>query len=124
MANSSLTTPWLDDLNPDQTKAVRHEVPPTRRCRERKRQNKTLAGQVAQLITNGIEPGRILLLTFTRRASQEMLKLADGHIAETGPSTTKSWGGPFHAIGNRLLCIYPKPAGLANDFTLMDQSDT
>src|SRR3984957_1760975 len=37
----------------------------------------TLAHRVACLIATGIDPGRILLLTFTRRASAEMLRRVD-----------------------------------------------
>jgi len=117
-------TPWIDDLNPAQAKAVKHEgghLLVVAGAGSGK--TKTLACRVAQLIADGIEPGRILLLTFTRRASQEMLKRADGHVAETGASTSQAWGGTFHAIGNRLLRIYAKAAGLSNDFTVMDQSD-
>ena len=84
---------------------------------------KTLACRVAQLISNGVEPGSILLLTFTRRASQEMLKRAEGYVTLAGNSTASVWGGTFHAIGNRLLRMNAKTAGLNNDFTLMDQSD-
>ncbi len=38
----------------------------------------TLAHRVAVLIARGVDPGRILLLTFTRRASSEMLRRVDG----------------------------------------------
>ena len=62
---------------------------------------KTLASRVAWLIDQGVEPGRILLLTFTRRAAAEMIRRA-AHL--TGAEhVAQVWGGTFHAIANRLL---------------------
>ncbi|MCK5827312.1 ATP-dependent helicase, partial [Candidatus Bipolaricaulota bacterium] len=84
---------------------------------------KTLAYRVAYLIAQGMDPSRILLLTFTRRAGQEMLRRASG-IAARGTSVTgRVWGGTFHAIANRLLRTYNETAGLRQDFTVMDQGD-
>ena len=84
---------------------------------------KTLAYRVAYLIANGVDPGRILLMTFTRRSAQEMIQRAM-HIVERGTTAVnKVWGGTFHATANRLLRMYAKPAGMSDDFTVMDQSD-
>ncbi|MFT5474442.1 MAG: DNA helicase-2/ATP-dependent DNA helicase PcrA [Candidatus Promineifilaceae bacterium] len=84
---------------------------------------KTLAYRVAYLIANGVDPGRILLMTFTRRSAQEMIQRAM-HIVERGTNAVnKVWGGTFHATANRLLRMYAKPAGMSDDFTVMDQSD-
>ena len=65
---------------------------------------KTLAHRVAHLIGSGVAPERILLLTFSRRASREMLSRAARIVGET--QTTRVWGGTFHAVANRLLRIY------------------
>jgi DNA helicase-2/ATP-dependent DNA helicase PcrA len=85
---------------------------------------RTLASRVAWLLSQGGRPERILLLTFTRRAAQEMLKRAASAAASGASVTAKVWGGTFHAIANRLLRIYHKPAGLSADFTIMDQADS
>jgi len=87
----------------------------------------TLAHRVAHLISTGIDPGRILLLTFTRRASAEMLKRVES-ILHSGLSTQHSalsrlWGGTFHSIANRLLRIHCQSIGLTEAFTVIDRSD-
>src|SRR4029077_240236 len=85
---------------------------------------KTLAARVAWLVSQGIDPGRIMLLTFTRRASDEMLRRARRGLSETGSSTLGTvWGGTFHSVANRLLRTYGEAIGLDSDFTVMDQSD-
>ncbi len=124
---------WLDELNDAQREAVVHgDGPLLIVAGAGSGKTKTLACRVAHLLTRGVDPDRILLLTFTRRAAQEMLKRAETIIAAartsaTGPSaplgTGKIWGGTFHAIANRLLRIYATPAGLDPDFTVMDESD-
>ena len=82
---------------------------------------KTLAARVAWLLEKGIAPDRILLLTFTRRAAQQMLTRA-ARISGAGVSG-KVWGGTFHAIANRLLRQHARSIGLAPEFTVMDQTD-
>jgi len=115
---------WLDDLNPEQRSAVTHgDGPLLVVAGAGTGKTRTLAYRVAYLISQGVDPGRILLLTFTRRASQEMLRRADSIIEKGTGSTGRAWGGTFHAIGNRLLRIYSKAAGLSEDFTVMDQGD-
>jgi len=116
--------PWLEELNEDQRKAVTHgEGPLLIVAGAGSGKTRTLAYRVAYLIANGVEPGRILLLTFTRRASAEMLKRASGIVERGAGGTGRVWGGTFHAIANRLLRIYGKAAGLNRDFTVMDQTD-
>ena len=81
----------------------------------------TLACRVAFLVEQGVPPGRILLLTFTRRAAREMLERARRMTGQA--STEKVWGGTFHAVANRLLRLYGRSAGVRPDFTVMDQAD-
>src|SRR5271165_7437999 len=42
----------------------------------------TLAHRVAHLVLNGVDPGRILMLTFTRRAAQEMIRRAQTVVTQ------------------------------------------
>ncbi len=88
----------------------------------------TLAHRVAHLILHGADPGRILLLTFTRRAAEEMSRRVEricGQTAEgvKGPGRTIAWSGTFHAVGNRLLRLYAEAIGLHPGFTVLDRSD-
>ena len=85
----------------------------------------TLVHRVAWLIAQGVDPGRVLLLTFTRRAAAEMLHRADGLLRQLHhSSTTRVWGGTYHAIATRLLRRYGKMIGLAPEFTVHDRADS
>jgi DNA helicase-2/ATP-dependent DNA helicase PcrA len=121
------TTPdmtWMAELNPQQRQAVTHGNGPLLVVAGAgSGKTKTLAYRVAYLVAQGVPPERILLMTFTRRAAEEMLHRA-ASVCERGASTTgRVWGGTFHAMANRLLRIYSRQAGLHDDFTVMDQAD-
>ncbi len=81
---------------------------------------RTLVYRVARLVESGVPPGAILLLTFTRRAAQEMLRraaaLLDGRCEEVQ-------GGTFHSFANLTLRRYGTAIGLAPNFTILDQGD-
>jgi DNA helicase-2/ATP-dependent DNA helicase PcrA len=94
----------------------------------------TLAHRVAHLAMSGVDPARILMLTFTRRASVEMKRRAneilreafDDKLGGKASSITQrlTWAGTFHSIGNRLLRHYAKHVGLDQAFSVMDRSDS
>jgi DNA helicase-2/ATP-dependent DNA helicase PcrA len=81
----------------------------------------TLACRLAYLIETGADPGRICLLTFTRRAAQEMLSRAARYT--TREAAGQVWGGTFHAVANRVLRLHGRRLGLDQGFTVMDQGD-
>jgi DNA helicase-2/ATP-dependent DNA helicase PcrA len=93
----------------------------------------TLAHRVAHLLMNGVRPERILLLTFTRRAAQEMLRRAERIVLQTLNARPESdvhlnvtralWSGTFHSIGNRLLREYAHVVGLDPSFSVLDRGD-
>ncbi|MGH6903883.1 MAG: ATP-dependent helicase, partial [Geminicoccaceae bacterium] len=85
----------------------------------------TLAHRVAHLILHGADPKRILLLTFSRRAAEEMSRRVEricAHSRADGAGAV-AWSGTFHAIANRLLRLYAEPIGLDPAFTVLDRSD-
>jgi DNA helicase-2/ATP-dependent DNA helicase PcrA len=90
----------------------------------------TLAHRVAHLIAQGADPGRILLLTFTRRAAGEMLRRVVSLLREGGSlgsaslSGAKVWGGTFHAVSSRLLRAHARDLGLEPEFTILDRGDS
>jgi len=74
---SVTTETWLDDLNPQQRAAVTHGGGPLLVVAGAgSGRTWPLAYRVVYLIRGGTPPGRILLLAFTRRAAEEMLKRA------------------------------------------------
>lgn len=89
----------------------------------------TLARRVAFLIATNVQPNRILLLTFTRRAAAELRRRVDGLLNAVGFATDHgrtglSWNGTFHSIANRLLRKYGTFLGLPPEFTLLDRGDS
>ena len=72
----------------------------------------TLAHRVAHLILNGIDPRRMMLLTFSRRAAAEMTRRVERIAANVMRDKASvltdalTWSGTFHAIGARLLREY------------------
>ncbi len=110
------------DLNPQQAAAATHgDGPLLIIAGAGTGKTRTLVYRVAHLLDCGVRPERILLLTFTRRASQEMLSRAERLV---GSTSRKVHGGTFHATAHRLLRRYGQAAGLAKDFTIMDQGDS
>ncbi len=81
----------------------------------------TLAHRVAHLIRDGADPGRILLLTFTRRAAEIMTRRAERIV---GKKARVSWAGTFHSVANRLLRLHAGAVNLAPSFTILDRSDS
>ena len=113
---------WLDSLNDAQREAATHEEGPLLVIAGAgSGKTRTVACRVAWLLGRGVAPEQILLLTFTRRAAAEMLERA-GHLAGS-VSTSRVWGGTFHAVANRLLRQYGRALGLSPEFTVVDQSD-
>lgn len=96
----------------------------------------TLSHRVAELVLRGVDPRRILLMTFSRRAALEMkrraerivavaLKQAGGEAPGVTPvATSLRWAGTFHAIANRLLRRHGGALGLHDGFTVLDRSDS
>ena len=82
---------------------------------------KTLAARVAALLQRGVQPERILLLTFTRRAAAEMLSRA---ARSADPAAARRvWGGTFHAVAHRILRHHGATVGLGSEFSVLDQGD-
>lgn len=81
---------------------------------------RTLVYRVANLINQGVHPESILLLTFTRRAAQEMLRRAAGLLDERCQRVA---GGTFHSFANNTLRRWAEPLGYRKNFTIIDRAD-
>jgi DNA helicase II / ATP-dependent DNA helicase PcrA len=113
---------FASELNPQQAAAATHgDGPLLIIAGAGTGKTRTLVYRVAHLIERGVPAERILLLTFTRRAAQEMLSRAERLV---GSNSKRVVGGTFHATAHRLLRRYGQAAGLAKDFTIMDQGDS
>jgi DNA helicase-2/ATP-dependent DNA helicase PcrA len=124
-------------LNPEQRAAVEHDIGLSCRLDARpllvvagagSGKTNTLAHRVARLIQSGADPQRILLLTFSRRAANEMGQRAAGVLQRIlGTSSVAAslpWAGTFHSIGARLLREYAGRIGLEASFTIHDRGDS
>ncbi len=89
----------------------------------------TLAARLAWLVSQGADPQRTLLLTFSRRAAGEMARRAGRllHQALRLPAATAPpllpWCGTFHSVAVRLLRDEAAAIGLAPGFTVLDRAD-
>ena len=124
-------------LNPEQRHAVEHGGPSLLDATALliiagagSGKTNTLAHRVAHLIVGGIDPRRIMLLTFSRRAAAEMQRRVERITSEVlGPNARAlgagmNWSGTFHAMGARLLREYAPEIGLNREFTIHDREDS
>ncbi len=81
---------------------------------------RTLTFRVAWLLEQGVPPSGILLLTFTNKASREMLERVAGVVPG---GADEIWGGTFHSIGNRILRRHAEAIGFRPGFSIMDRED-
>jgi len=81
---------------------------------------RTISYSVAKLLLSGVNPGQIMLVTFTNKAASEMIKRVEILLGKRPKGT---WAGTFHSIANRFLRMYAKTMGLKPNYTIMDQTD-
>lgn len=92
----------------------------------------TLAHRVAHLLLSGVHPQRIALMTFSRRAAQEMLQRAErittaslkSRKVHMGDATRRMWSGTFHSVANRLLREFAGSIGMDPGFSVIDRGDS
>ncbi|WP_035219111.1 ATP-dependent helicase [Desulfatibacillum aliphaticivorans] len=81
---------------------------------------RTLTYRVARLVDSGAPPARILLLTFTRKASEEMLRRAGVLL---GMDCDDVAGGTFHSFSHQMLRRYAFKLGFDPGFVILDRPD-
>ncbi len=82
---------------------------------------RTLIYRVSYLLEKGVQPEHVLLVTFTNKAAQEMRSRVETLLESKAKGL---WCGTFHHIGNRLLRMYGRHAGLGDDFGILDDEDS
>lgn len=85
---------------------------------------RTLTYRAAWLIDQGVDPARILLLTFTNKAANEMILRVRNLLKIKKDAKFPLWGGTFHSVANRLLRFYGKEIGIEPNFTILDSDDS
>jgi len=81
---------------------------------------RTIIGRASNLISNGTDPQLIQIVTFTKRAANEIVERVSAGIS--GKSTHKPKGATFHSWCNQLITRFPNLFG-APDFTVIDPDD-
>ena len=108
----------LTDLNKPQLEAVQHLTGALMiLAGAGSGKTRVLTRRIANLIKQGISPNRILAVSFTRKASNEMKERVDVIVGKN-----KCWIGTFHAISLRMLKQYGHQIGL-DKFTVCDADE-
>src|SRR5450432_3743240 len=115
-------SPLLEGLNPEQLAAV--TLPPEPAlilAGAGSGKTRVLTTRIAWLIQTGqIGPQSLLAVTFTNKASREMLL----RISAILPINTRGmWVGTFHGLCNRILRAHYRDAGLPQSFQILDSAD-
>ena len=118
----NFTVNYQQELNPEQLEVVMSgDGPILVIAGAGSGKTRTITYRVARLIESGINPSRILLVTFTNKAAKEMLHRVELLISL---NIRKLWGGTFHHIANRILRSQAHVLGCDNNFSILDQQDS
>jgi DNA helicase-2/ATP-dependent DNA helicase PcrA len=111
----------LDGLNEDQCQAVTHQGGPLLvLAGAGTGKTRTLVARAAWLRAQGVPASRILLLTFTRRAADDML----ARVTPAGAAAAdRVCGGTFHAVGHQIIRAHAESFSLPPAFSVIDPPD-
>lgn len=119
--NRKFRIPYDEQLNASQLEAVMAtEGPLLVIAGAGSGKTRTLTYRVARLVEEGIAPSSILLLTFTRKAAQQMLERAAKLLDRRCENIA---GGTFHSFGNLILRKYASALGIHSNFAIFDRVD-
>ena len=112
---------FKEDLNEEQLKIINNiKGPMLIIAGAGSGKTRTITYSVAKLLLSGVKPSEIMLVTFTNKAANEMVKRVETLL---GKRPKGIWGGTFHSIANRFIRRYAKMLGLKTNYTIMDESD-
>jgi DNA helicase-2/ATP-dependent DNA helicase PcrA len=110
---------WDEGLDPAQFDAVTHgDEPLVVMAGAGTGKTRVLTARVAWLLERGVRPAQIALLTFTRRAADEMLERAVRHTGARNDE--RPVGGTFHAVAHRHITAYRAVLDLPDGFGVLD----
>ncbi|MFN3199745.1 MAG: ATP-dependent helicase [Bradymonadia bacterium] len=81
---------------------------------------RTLVYRTAHIIETRVDPGRIMLLTFTNRAAREMTDRVQRLVPVV---TERMWAGTFHHVGHRILRRYAERLGYGTNFGIINPQE-
>jgi DNA helicase-2/ATP-dependent DNA helicase PcrA len=111
----------LERLNDEQRRAATHAAGPLLvLAGAGTGKTRTLVARAAWLRSQGVPASRILLLTFTRRAADDMLARVAPPDAAAGD---RICGGTFHAIAHRIIRAHAESFSLPPEFSVLDPAD-
>jgi DNA helicase-2/ATP-dependent DNA helicase PcrA len=111
----------LERLNDDQRRAATHQGGPLLiLAGAGTGKTGTLVARAAWLRAQGTPARRILLLTFTRRAADDIMARAAPAAAA---ASERICGGTFHAIAHRIIREHAESFALPPEFSVIDPSD-
>jgi len=121
---SRLALDYESELNPQQLAVVRAAPGPILVIAGAgSGKTRVVTYRVAYLIEGGIDPARIMLVTFTNKAAREMLHRVDLLVPGAQEAGGRVWGGTFHHIGNRFLRRHAPLVGYQPNYTILDRED-
>jgi len=113
---------YAAELNPEQFAVVMHPAGPMLvLAGAGSGKTRTVVYRVARLLEDGVEPGAVMLLTFTNRAAREMLSRVGALL---GQDAGRVMGGTFHSVGNRLLRRFGERLGYPGNYGILDREDS
>ena len=111
----------LYDLNPEQQRAATHESGPLLiLAGAGTGKTRTIVARITWLVSTGVDPAKILAVTFTNKAAREMKERIKGMIDEKASELTAC---TFHALCVRILRADADKIGYKNNFTIFDEGD-
>jgi DNA helicase-2/ATP-dependent DNA helicase PcrA len=113
----------LPELNPQQKEAVQHfRGPLLVLAGAGSGKTRVLTARICHLIRNhGVNPSRILSVTFTNKAAGEMKERIRRQLGEEPAGL---WAGTFHSVGARILRRFATRLGWSPTFTIYDQEQS
>jgi len=114
---------WDDGLDEAQLEATTHgDSPLVILAGAGTGKTRTLVSRVAHLVDRGVDPSRVLLLTFTRRAADDMLARAAAVCSDPHAGRSLA-GGTFHSVAHALVCAHAESLGLPTAVSVLDPAD-
>jgi len=116
------TMKYLEELNPQQRLAVENTDGPVMIIAGAgSGKTRVLTYRVGHIINKGVDPFRILALTFTNKAAKEMRQRIETMV---GPEARNIWMGTFHSVFARILRAEAARIGYPTNFTIYDSADS